>query len=251
MDFIGALKLPSDTRELWESYGDYIRPFLPSGLMGAIAWLWDYPLLTVGMCVVVVYFVVFGGALGLRRLKGEQQEPATPDPTNIEHQDNRSVTSHNQMGGQTAGQITNVGPQLRTEEEELKHKCLQHGTKLNQLTEQWLAGSRKVQEREPTTFRIPNAQVEEEIQSAQTEEERRRIIEKLRWDQSYDLSVILNRAQREYDKNFRDRAVKLFELAETRGLTEPHWKVTAKNGANNLQQMRRVAQELCDIGRQP
>ena len=44
--------------------------------------------------------------------RSAQQDSATPE-ANIGHVDNRSVTSHNQMGGQTAFNITNEGPQPR------------------------------------------------------------------------------------------------------------------------------------------
>jgi hypothetical protein len=146
--------------------------------------------------------------------------------------------------------VTALEKQPRTEAEELKRDCLQLGTKLSQLVEQWLAEYRRVQEREPTTSKIPNTQVEEEIQSAQTEEEKQRVIDKLRLGKALDTNIILNRAQSEYVRDFRDRAVKLFELAEARGLAESRWKTDANMAGKDLWSIQRVAKKLCDIGRQ-
>jgi len=150
---------------------------------------------------------------------------------------------------QLQAHVTTLENRPRTDAEELKHNCLQHGTKLSQLVELWFAEYRKVQERKPTTTTIPNAQVEHEIQSAQTEEEKQRVIDRLRLQQAWDTNMILNSAQLEYDNNFRDRAVKLFELAQARGLAESRWSMDAIRAGKDLWSIQRVAKKLCDIGR--
>ncbi len=76
--------------------------FLPAEPNATLAW-W----LFVGAVVCVVAMVV------LLVWPQRTEEPTGPASTNIGHVDNRSVTSHNQMGGQTAFNITNVGSQPR------------------------------------------------------------------------------------------------------------------------------------------
>jgi hypothetical protein len=46
---------------------------------------------------------------------------------------------------------TRVAARPRTEAEELKHNCLQLGTRLNQLTEQWSEKYHEIEAREPTS----------------------------------------------------------------------------------------------------
>jgi len=112
----------------------------------------------------------------------------------------------------------------RTETEQLKHDCLQLGRRLSKLTKQRFAEYRKVDEREPTT-------------------------DQQRMAQGWKMSVILERARGEYKKNFRDKAMKLFELAEARGLVEPHWRRFAYNAGGDLRRMQMVAERLIRIGR--
>ncbi len=121
---------------------------------------------------------------------------------------------------------TQVAARPLTEEEQLKQRCLRLGTELNQLTEQWLAEYRKVQEREPTTAQQ-------------------------RMLKGRDTEVVLERARLKYDKSFRDKAMRLFELAEERGLTERQWKHFAYNAAGDLRRMQMVAERLLQIGHDP
>jgi hypothetical protein len=76
--------------------------FLPAEPNATLAW-WLF--IGAGACVI---------AMGILLVWPQKiQEPTNPGSNSIGHQDNRSVTSHNQMGGQTAYEITNVGPQPR------------------------------------------------------------------------------------------------------------------------------------------
>ncbi len=99
---------------------------MPAVLAGAIAYLREASLLLLVLVVVGSYLVALSGAIfSLRRRTGRgqtrregnarmQQPPHGQEPEGSrERTDNRSVTSHGQMGGQTAWEITNQGPQPR------------------------------------------------------------------------------------------------------------------------------------------
>jgi hypothetical protein len=75
-----------------------------------LAFVRDAPIwqLVIAFFIFYVSLLIVGGPL--RKRWSAQRDSTIP---NIGHQDNRSVTSHNQRGGQTAWEITNVGQQPR------------------------------------------------------------------------------------------------------------------------------------------
>ncbi len=109
---VGLAGFRGDLKIWWNG----VIPALVTTAVGYIAWLQYATAWQIGLVALATFVVLFLLSIPAERALRRWRAPEgnSSAATNIGHADTYTITSHNQMGGQTAGNITNLGSQPRT-----------------------------------------------------------------------------------------------------------------------------------------